>query len=90
MPRDKRVNGAGTVYIKHGSYYGRWRTVTGRRTNRRLGPARRPGTAFGLRRAQAEKRRLAIIDEVEAVTPEDHRVATAGAALLAQLEARDC
>ena len=37
MPRDKRVNGAGTVYIKHGSYYGRWRTVTGRRTNRRLG-----------------------------------------------------
>ena len=37
MARTKRANGAGTVYIKNGSYYGRWVTLEGGRTNRKLG-----------------------------------------------------
>src|SRR4051794_15379498 len=55
-PMSRRSNGAGTVFIKHGNYYGRWYTPAGGRANRKLGPVRRPGTASGLTRAQAEKR----------------------------------
>jgi integrase len=88
MTREKRANGAGTVYIKHGSYYGRWLTASGGRANRKLGPVRRPGTAVGLTRAQAEKRLRAVMDEVEVRSDPEMTVATAGVALLAQLEAR--
>ena len=62
MTREKRANGAGTVHIKHGSYYGRWQTASGGRANRKLGPGRRPGTAVGLTRAQAEKRLRAAVE----------------------------
>ncbi len=88
MSREKRANGAGTIYIKHGSYYGRWLTQSGGRTNRKLGPVRRPGTAAGLTRAQAERRLRAVMDQVEVRTDPELTVATAGVALLAQLEVR--
>jgi hypothetical protein len=88
MTRSRRANGAGNVYIKHGQYYGRWYTLAGGRTNRKLGPVRRPGSASGLTRAQAEKRLRAIMDEVQVSTEPGLTVATAGVALLAQLEAR--
>jgi integrase len=90
MSREKRANGAGTVYIKHRSYYGRWLVASGRRANRKLGPVRRPGTATGLTRAQAEKRLRAVMDEVEVRRDPALTVAAAGQALLAQLEARGC
>jgi hypothetical protein len=67
MPRPKRANGAGAVYTKHCSYYGRWVTSAGR-TNRRLGPVRRPGTSSGLTRTQAEKR-LREADEPSSRAP---------------------
>jgi hypothetical protein len=54
MTRAKRANGAGQIYIKHDTYYGRWATIAGGRANRKLGLVRRPGTAHGLTRAQAE------------------------------------
>jgi integrase len=88
MTREKRANGAGTVHIKHGSYYGRWQTASGGRANRKLGPVRRPGTAVGLTRAQAEKRLRAAMDEVEVRADPDITVATTGIALLAQLDVR--
>ena len=53
--RAKRSYGTGTLYIKHGAYYGRWRTLDGRRLNRRLGPVRTVGSKCGLTRAEAEK-----------------------------------
>jgi hypothetical protein len=59
----------------------------GGRTNRKLGPVRRPGTAAGLTRAQAEKRLRSIMDAVEIRTDPELTVATVGVALLAQLEA---
>ena len=32
----KRGHGTGHVYVKHGAYYGRWRTSDDRLLNRRL------------------------------------------------------
>ena len=90
MASNRRARGSGTVYIKWGNYYGRWYAATGGRTNRKLGPVRRPGTATGLTRAQAEKRLRAVMDERELRTDPELTVAMAGKALLAQLEARGC
>jgi hypothetical protein len=90
MPRTKRPNGAGELYIKHGSYYGRWTTASGGKTNRKVGPVRRPGTASGLTRAQAEKRLRGLMTTVQVTTDPDRTVAVAGAALIAALEAKGC
>ena len=51
----KRSYGTGQLYIKQGAWYGRWRTSDGRRLNRRLGPAREPGSATGLTRREVER-----------------------------------
>jgi len=61
----KRTAGAGHLYEKCGSYYGRWRTLDGRLLNRKVGPVRTPGTRDGLTRAQAERefRRLQDAEE---------------------------
>ena len=90
MAREKRANGAGSIYIKHGSYYGRWLTPGGGRTNRRLGSVRRPGTVSGLTRTQAERRLRELMAEIQAVTDPDVTIAVAGEALLAHLEGKGC
>ncbi len=51
----KRSYGTGQLYVKQGSWYGRWRTSDGRRLNRRLGPVRETGGAAGLTRREAER-----------------------------------
>ena len=51
----KRGYGTGQLHVKHGAYYGRWRTGDGRRLNRRLGPVREVGNSDGLTRAEAER-----------------------------------
>ena len=33
----KRPPGTGSLYEKHGAYYGRWRAFDGRQLNRRIG-----------------------------------------------------
>ena len=88
MARTKRANGSGGIYIKHGSYYGRWITVAGGRTNRRLGPVRRPGTANGLTRTQAEKKLRELMQDVQVVTDPDVTMAVAGRALRDHLEGK--
>jgi integrase len=88
MAREKRANGAGTVYIKHGSYYGRWLTAGGGRANRKLGPVRRPGSAEGITRAQAERRLQALMASTEVTTDARRTIESVGQLLLAQLEAR--
>jgi hypothetical protein len=77
MSTSKRANGAGMIFIKHGAYYGRWYTSTGARTARKLGPVRRPGTASGLTRAQAEKRLRSLMDTVQATVDPDRTVTCA-------------
>src|SRR5688500_4039715 len=88
MASTRRARGSGTVYIKWGNYYGRWYTATGGRRNRKLGPVRRPGTATGLTRAQAEKRLRALIDEIPITADPDRTVASVGVVLLSHLEAK--
>ncbi len=52
----KRNYGTGHVYIKWGSYYGRWRTLDRRLVNRKLGKVRPVGQrSGGLTRVQAER-----------------------------------
>lgn len=61
----KRSYGTGQLYEKSGGYYGRWRTASGRRLNRRIGQLRAPGEANGLTRSQAERefRRMQELEE---------------------------
>lgn len=80
--------GSGQVFLKHGAWYGRWRLADGRRLNRKLGPARRPGSREGLTKLQAEKKLRALIDEPRPASPSDD-IEQLGAALLIRLESRN-
>ena len=64
----KRSYGTGHLYKKSGSYYGRWRTLDGRRLNRRIGRVRAPGENGGLTRSQAE-RQFRRMQEAEELAP---------------------
>jgi hypothetical protein len=61
----KRSYGTGRLYIKHGAYYGRWRTSDGRRLNRRIGGVRTPGERDGLTAKEAERRFQRLQDAEE-------------------------
>jgi hypothetical protein len=64
----KRNYGTGHLYEKSGAYYGRWRTSTGRRLNRKVGEIRLPGESTGLTRTQAE-RQFRKMQEAEELAP---------------------
>jgi integrase len=85
--KSPRSYGSGSVYVKHGAYYGRWVTPDGGRTNRRLGLMRKPGTTVGLTRKEAEDRLRELIREVHTVSRAERTVADAAHALLERLEA---
>lgn len=51
----RRTYGSGQLYVKQSSYYGRWRTLDGRRLNRRVGLVREAGTSDGLTKSEAER-----------------------------------
>jgi integrase len=52
----KRGYGTGQLYLKHGAYYGRWRTLDGHKLNRRIGAVRDENSTGGLTRTEAERR----------------------------------
>ena len=65
----KRDYGTGHLYIKQGSYFGRWRGPDGRLVNRKVGPVRSVGArGGGLTRVQAE-RELRRIRDAEELAP---------------------
>jgi len=64
----KRGYGTGQLYLKHGAYYGRWRTLDGRKLNRKIGAARGDTGTGGLNRAEAE-RQFRKIQEAEERRP---------------------
>ena len=64
----KRSHGSGHLYVKWGSYYGRWTTPDGRSVKRRIGAVRTRGEGDGMTRAQAE-RGLRRLIEVESLRP---------------------
>ncbi len=66
----------GQLYVKHGAYYGRWRSATGRSLNRRIGLVRAPGTSEGLTWTQAE-RQFRELQRSEDLRPTPPRDATA-------------
>src|SRR5688572_2762715 len=70
MPR--RSHGTGHLYEKHGSYYGRWRTVDGRWLNRKVGRVRTPGQRDGLTRSQAERAFRRLQDKEERTPARRH------------------
>src|SRR4051794_4356188 len=65
----KRSHGSGHLYLKHGSYYGRWRGLDGRFVNKKIGKVRKRGEKDGITRADAE-RGLRRLVEVETRRPE--------------------
>jgi integrase len=71
----KRGYGTGQLYVKHGAYYGRWRTLDGRKLNRRIGAIRDERATTGLTRTEAE-RQLRRLQEAE-----ERRPIRAGAAI---------
>jgi integrase len=85
--RAPRTYGSGTIYAKHGAWYGRWLTAEGGRANRKLGPIRAPGAPDGLTRKDAEDRLRDLMGEVEQVSSPTRTVADAGVRLLEHLEA---
>jgi integrase len=67
----KRAYGTGHLYEKSGAYYGRWRSIDGRRLNRKLGPVRGKAWPDGLTRPQAERvfRKLQNKEELQPRRP---------------------
>jgi integrase len=64
MPAMPRQHGTGRIYVKWGSYYGRWRTPDGRYVNPRLGKVRERGEQDGLSRRAAERVLRRLLDVV--------------------------
>ncbi len=64
----KRTHGSGHLYVKWGSYYGRWRGYDGRLVNKKIGKVQARGEKDGLTRAEAERglRRLVEADASQA------------------------
>jgi hypothetical protein len=88
MATAKRRYGTGSVYIKHGSYYGQWRTAAGGRANRKLGTARRVGSTDGITRAEAERRLRELMAKVVVASAPDRTFALAAALHLEALTAK--
>lgn len=81
----KRAYGTGSLYVKDGYWYGRWRTRDGRRRCRKLGPEGRSG--FG--RKQAEQHlRQAMLADLAAPRADVPTLADLAPALVAELERR--
>jgi integrase len=82
----RRSYGTGRLYQKSGAWYGRW-WIDGHRVNRKLGPAREPGSREGLTKREAE---AVMRRQIEAITvaPSDERltVEDAGVRLIELLE----
>ena len=51
----KRSHGSGHLYVKHGSYYGRWRGADGRFVNKKIGEVRGRGEKDEITPAEAER-----------------------------------
>lgn len=64
----RRGQGTGQLYIKHDAYYGRWRTLDGRKLNRKIGAVRADAGTGGLTRSEAE-RQFRKIQEAEERRP---------------------
>lgn len=82
----KRAYGTGRIFVKHGAWYGSWRTPDGRRTTRKLGPARKGRDGLSKRQAEAALREMILTDAQRPVASEDDlTVSQLGRLLLGRL-----
>jgi integrase len=86
----RRAYGTGSLYVKDGMWYARWRTADGRHA-RKLGAVRTSSSRSGLTKRDAESklREILLAADTVAVRAQDvTTVAELGAALLASLAAK--
>jgi integrase len=84
----RRAYGTGSLYLRGGAWYGRWRTPDGRRQARRIGAARTNASRTGLTKKEAEQllREILLTAALSSGDPTDQTtVAQLGRALLAAL-----
>lgn len=83
----KRSYGTGALRVKHGAWYGSWRTGDGTRTTRKLGPIRKGREGLSKTQAEAVLRELILTDASRPQTADDTpTVSQLGRMLLARLE----
>jgi integrase len=84
----RRSYGTGSLAVRHGNYYGRWR-LGGRLVQRKLGSVRQPGGRDGLTRSQAERALRRRMEQEDAINTTHARltVEEAGERLIDHLEA---
>lgn len=63
QPSSRRSYGTGSLIVRRGAYYGKWRAGE-RQVMRKVGRVRRPGSREGLTRKQAETELRRLISEV--------------------------
>lgn len=83
----RRSYGTGSIVLRRGAYYGKWRAGD-RQVMRKLGPPRRPGSRDGLTRKQAEAALRRLMQEVRVAPTAYERltVEEAGARYLRHVE----
>lgn len=79
----RRAYGTGRILIKHGAYYGSWRTPDGSRRTRKLGPAGRNG--LSKTQAEAKLRELIMTGLARVEADDPTTVAQLGRILLDRL-----
>jgi integrase len=62
---NRRRRGTGSIVVRHGVYYGKWRSDDGRQIMRRLGLVRPRGTRDGLTQTQAEAELRRLMGDVQ-------------------------
>lgn len=58
----KRAYGTGSLRVKHGAWYGSWRTADGKRTTRKIGPLRKGRDGLSKTQAEGVLREMILID----------------------------
>ena len=86
MQDKRRPHGSGSIIVRRGIYYGKWR-IGERQIMRKLGPVRTPGQRDGLTKATAEAKLRELMADAPAPVAERVTVQDAGARHLAHLEA---
>jgi integrase len=70
---NRRRRGTGSIIVRRGIYYGKWRGTHGRQVMRRLGPVRPRGTRDGLTQSQAEAELRRLMAEAHPSVARDQR-----------------
>jgi integrase len=70
---NRRRRGTGSIIVRGGIYYGKWRGTHGRQVMRRLGPVRPRGTRDGLTQTQAEAELRRVMAEVQPSVAREQR-----------------